>query len=94
MFDRITRGQGKTALVQVCDENTILLVQVAKMKSELVVLLSITCSLLRASIRLTAFPPSLKAFIEDPTKIKLGVQIGGESCRSNHAGCLAAVLTW
>jgi len=47
MFDRVIRGQGKTALVQVCDENIILLVQVARMKGELVVLLSITRSLLR-----------------------------------------------
>ncbi|GAA5940834.1 3'-5' exonuclease [Sporobolomyces koalae] len=57
MFDKKTRGQGKTALVQVCDEDTILLVQVARMKT---------------------FPSSLKAFIEDPTKIKLGVQISGD----------------
>jgi hypothetical protein len=34
MFDTRTRGQGKTALVQICDQETILLVQVAKMKGE------------------------------------------------------------
>jgi hypothetical protein len=34
MFDKKTRGQGKTALVQICDQDTILLVQTAKMKSQ------------------------------------------------------------
>ncbi|GAA6014701.1 hypothetical protein JCM11491_000198 [Sporobolomyces phaffii] len=64
MFDTRTRGQGKTALVQVCDQQTILLVQVARMKSELTAM---------------TFPKSLKSFIEDPSKIKLGVQIAGDA---------------
>ncbi|GAA6038145.1 hypothetical protein JCM8097_005757 [Rhodosporidiobolus ruineniae] len=50
--------QGKTALVQVCDEKTVLLVQVARM---------------------SRFPPALKELIEDPNRIKLGVQIAGDA---------------
>ncbi|GAA5983692.1 hypothetical protein JCM11641_000935 [Rhodosporidiobolus odoratus] len=60
-YTRVKGGattQGKTALVQICDEKTILLVQVARMRR---------------------FPPVLKEFIEDPTKIKLGVQIAGDA---------------
>ncbi|GAA5986596.1 hypothetical protein JCM5350_008311 [Sporobolomyces pararoseus] len=56
-YDVQTKGQGKTALVQICDQETILLVQVARMKT---------------------FPKALKSFIEDPSKIKLGVQIAGD----------------
>ncbi|GAA5965905.1 hypothetical protein JCM3765_006484 [Sporobolomyces pararoseus] len=57
-YDVQSRSQGKTALVQVCDQETVLLVQVARMKT---------------------FPKSLKTFIEDPSKIKLGVQIAGDA---------------
>ncbi|GAA5961170.1 hypothetical protein JCM21900_005887 [Sporobolomyces salmonicolor] len=49
--------QGKTALVQVCDEKTILLAHVARMK---------------------AFPEALRDLVEDPARIKLGVQIAGD----------------
>ncbi|GAA5894403.1 3'-5' exonuclease [Sporobolomyces salmoneus] len=59
-----SRGQGRTALVQICDQETILLVQVAKMKNDQ---------------RTVGFPRSLKEFIEDPKKIKLGVQIAGDA---------------
>ncbi|GAA5900842.1 hypothetical protein JCM5296_002197 [Sporobolomyces johnsonii] len=52
-----TGGQGKTALVQVCDEKTILLAHVARMQ---------------------AFPKALRDLVEDPTRIKLGVQIAGD----------------
>ncbi|KAK4700445.1 hypothetical protein P7C70_g5802, partial [Phenoliferia sp. Uapishka_3] len=55
-------GPGKTALAQVCDGKTILLVHLAKMKVESVSDLS----------------PSLRALIEDPNRIKLGVQIAGD----------------
>lgn len=51
------RTQGKTALAQVSDENTVLLVHVAKMKR---------------------FPPALQGLVEDPHRIKLGVQIAGD----------------
>ncbi|GAA5850618.1 hypothetical protein JCM8547_001932 [Rhodosporidiobolus lusitaniae] len=54
---------GKTALVQVCDENTVLLVQIARMRR---------------------FPPALKALIEDPRRIKLGVQIAGDANKLVH----------
>jgi ribonuclease D len=50
--------QGPTALAQVCDEKTILLIHVAKMPS---------------------FSPSLRALVEDPSRIKLGVQISGDA---------------
>ncbi|BGP40197.1 hypothetical protein JCM10449v2_004155 [Rhodotorula kratochvilovae] len=53
-------GQGKAALVQVCDESTILLVHVARM---------------------SRFPPVLKQFVEDPERIKLGVQIAGDASK-------------
>ncbi|GAA5886028.1 hypothetical protein JCM6882_004239 [Rhodosporidiobolus microsporus] len=52
--------QGKTALVQVCDASTVLLVQVSRMPR---------------------FPPALKAVIEDPQRIKLGVQIAGDATK-------------
>ncbi|KAL8287015.1 hypothetical protein RQP46_004021 [Phenoliferia psychrophenolica] len=47
----------KTALAQICDNNTILLVHVSRMRQ---------------------FSPSLKQLIEDPKRIKLGVQIAGD----------------
>lgn len=93
MFDRITRGQGKTALVQVCDERTILLVQVARMKSEQYPSSQVSRIVLKLVFCFAAFPNSLKAFIEDPTKIKLGVQIAGEIDRSDYDSCTRAVLT-
>ncbi|GAA5984199.1 hypothetical protein JCM10908_006088 [Rhodotorula pacifica] len=54
------RTQGKTALAQVCDEQTILLVHIAKMKR---------------------FPPALQKLAEDPSRIKLGVQIAGDASK-------------
>lgn len=54
------RTQGKTALAQVCDEKTILLIHVARMKR---------------------FPPALQRLAEDPTRIKLGVQIAGDASK-------------
>ncbi|KAM0746740.1 hypothetical protein T439DRAFT_350375 [Meredithblackwellia eburnea MCA 4105] len=52
--------ENKTALVQVCDEKTILLAHVSQMKS---------------------FPTALKELIEDPSRIKLGVQIAGDASK-------------
>ncbi|SCZ88522.1 BZ3500_MvSof-1268-A1-R1_Chr2-1g04465 [Microbotryum saponariae] len=50
--------ENPTALAQVCDGRTILLVHIARMST---------------------FPKALKDFIEDPTKVKLGVQIAGDA---------------
>ncbi|ORY89405.1 hypothetical protein BCR35DRAFT_300578 [Leucosporidium creatinivorum] len=50
--------ENKTAVVQLCDEETILIVHLAQMKR---------------------FPPLLKAVLEDPEIIKLGVQIAGDA---------------
>ncbi|GAA6001342.1 hypothetical protein JCM10207_006616 [Rhodosporidiobolus poonsookiae] len=50
--------QGRTAVVQVCDEKRVLLVHVARMPN---------------------FPLALKQLIEDPNRIKLGVQIAGDA---------------
>ncbi|KDE04839.1 hypothetical protein MVLG_04700 [Microbotryum lychnidis-dioicae p1A1 Lamole] len=50
--------ENPTALAQVCDGQTILLVHIARMST---------------------FPKALKDFIEDPTKVKLGVQIAGDA---------------
>ncbi|KAI5481779.1 PHD finger protein 8 [Pseudohyphozyma bogoriensis] len=65
--------QGKTALVQVCDQKTIMLAHVSMM---------------------TAFPPKLRAFIEDPTKIKLGMNIKGDvdKLRRDFGHCAAGYL--
>ena len=52
------RQPGPTALAQVCDEKTILLIHVARMDG---------------------FSPSLRALVEDPARIKLGVQISGDA---------------
>ncbi|KAK4690430.1 hypothetical protein P7C70_g9580, partial [Phenoliferia sp. Uapishka_3] len=49
-------GPGKTALAQVCDTRTVLLIHLARMP---------------------ALSPSLRALIEDPLRIKLGVQVAG-----------------
>ncbi|SCV71999.1 BQ2448_4693 [Microbotryum intermedium] len=50
--------ENPTALAQVCDGRTILLVHTARMST---------------------FPKALKDFIEDATKVKLGVQIAGDA---------------
>lgn len=67
--------ENKTALVQVCDKETIILVHVARMKRELRALGF--CA--GADDVATGFPQSLRALIEDPERIKLGVQIAGDA---------------
>ncbi|BGP55624.1 hypothetical protein JCM8202v2_003229 [Rhodotorula sphaerocarpa] len=54
------RTQGKTALAQISDEKTVLLVHVARMNR---------------------FSPALRSLIEDPDRIKLGVQIAGDASK-------------
>ncbi|GAA5875647.1 hypothetical protein JCM1840_003163 [Sporobolomyces johnsonii] len=79
VFDPKNGGQGKTALVQVCDEKTILLAHVARMQGEF--FLPFQAFLERRSLTSgssSAFPKALRDLVEDPTRIKLGVQIGGD----------------
>jgi hypothetical protein len=68
------KPQGKTnvSLVQICDENMILLIHICNMKG---------CIILKCLIDgCTEFPRALKLLLEDPTRIKCGVNI--KSCIS------------
>ena len=77
-----TRGkENKTALVQVCDTKTVLLVHVSRMKRESEAKTSQRRELIFA---FPGFPESLKALIEDPKRVKLGVQIGGETIENQQ----------
>ncbi|BGP08327.1 hypothetical protein JCM10049v2_004174 [Rhodotorula toruloides] len=60
----------RAALVQVCDRKTVLLVHVARI-----------CGDSGKERKGFAFPDALKEFIEDDSKIKLGVNIGGDATK-------------
>jgi hypothetical protein len=63
------RPQGKTnvSLVQICDENMILLVHICNMKGWI--------HFKRLINGFAEFPRALKVLLEDPTRIKCGVNI-------------------
>jgi hypothetical protein len=77
-WDIATRrgAENRTALAQICDEKTVLLVHIARMRCESSLISQFNDMTDSVS---SAFPPALKALIEDPTRIKLGVQIAGSS---------------
>jgi len=62
----IVRGPVNVSLVQLCDENSILLIHLAAMGSIL-----LSCH----SLILDQFPPALKELLEDSERIKCGVNI-------------------